>query len=102
MPARDRSGSYDRVVGVRRVILGTVAVRDPGLLREADGGLLFLDEIGELGTDEQAMLLRALEDRTFLPVGSDKPVKSDKPPKTEKPPKTDKPTKTDKPKKPKS
>ncbi|WP_343226883.1 RNA repair transcriptional activator RtcR [Luteolibacter flavescens] len=49
----------------------------PGLLREADGGLLFLDEIGELGEDEQAMLLRALEDKTFLPVGSDKPVSSD-------------------------
>lgn len=49
----------------------------PGLLREADGGMLFLDEIGELGTDEQAMLLRALEDRTFLPVGADQPVTSD-------------------------
>jgi transcriptional regulatory protein RtcR len=49
----------------------------PGLLREADGGLLFLDEIGELGSDEQAMLLRALEDKTFLPVGADRPVKSD-------------------------
>jgi transcriptional regulatory protein RtcR len=49
----------------------------PGLLREADGGLLFLDEIGELGADEQAMLLRALEDKTFLAVGADKPVKSD-------------------------
>lgn len=49
----------------------------PGLLREADGGLLFLDEIGELGPDEQAMLLRALEDKTFLPVGSDKPMRSD-------------------------
>ncbi len=49
----------------------------PGLLREADGGLLFLDEIGELGPDEQAMLLRALEDKTFLPVGADKPVTSD-------------------------
>lgn len=48
-----------------------------GLLREANGGLLFLDEIGELGPDEQAMLLRALENKTFLPVGSDKPVKSD-------------------------
>ena len=47
-----------------------------GLLREADGGLLFLDEIGELGADEQAMLLRALEEGTFLPVGSDKPVSS--------------------------
>lgn len=49
----------------------------PGLLREAHKGLLFLDEIGELGLDEQAMLLRALEDKIFLPVGSDKPVKSD-------------------------
>ncbi|TNE84184.1 MAG: AAA family ATPase [Deltaproteobacteria bacterium] len=47
-----------------------------GLLREADGGVLFLDEIGELGLDEQAMLLRAIEDKTFLPVGSDKEVSS--------------------------
>jgi transcriptional regulatory protein RtcR len=49
----------------------------PGLLREADGGLLFLDEIGELGVDEQARLLRALEDKVFLPVGADQPVTSD-------------------------
>lgn len=48
-----------------------------GLLKEADKGLIFLDEIGELGLDEQAMLLRALEDKTFLPLGSDKPVQSD-------------------------
>jgi transcriptional regulatory protein RtcR len=32
----------------------------PGLLKAADGGVLFLDEIGELGLDEQAMLLRAI------------------------------------------
>jgi transcriptional regulatory protein RtcR len=49
----------------------------PGLLRQADGGVLFLDEIGELGADEQAMLLRALEDKRFLPVGADKEVESD-------------------------
>ncbi|QOV87564.1 RNA repair transcriptional activator RtcR [Humisphaera borealis] len=49
----------------------------PGLLRAADGGLLFLDEIGELGTDEQAMLLRAIEEKRFLPVGSDKEARSD-------------------------
>lgn len=48
-----------------------------GLLRAADGGLLFLDEIGELGLDEQAMLLRALEEKRFLPVGSDREVESD-------------------------
>jgi len=49
----------------------------PGLLKEADKGLIFLDEIGELGLDEQAMLLRALEDKTFLPLGSDKAIQSD-------------------------
>lgn len=49
----------------------------PGLLRAADGGLLFLDEIGELGPDEQAMLLRALEEKRFLPLGSDREVSSD-------------------------
>lgn len=48
-----------------------------GLLREADGGLLFLDEIGELGVDEQAMLLRAIEDKRFAPFGSDANVSSD-------------------------
>jgi sigma54-dependent transcription regulator len=34
-----------------------------GLLREADGGVLFLDEIAELGLDEQAMLLKAIEEK---------------------------------------
>lgn len=48
-----------------------------GLLRAADGGVLFLDEIGELGLDEQAMLLRAIEEKRFLPHGSDREVKSD-------------------------
>lgn len=48
-----------------------------GLLKAADGGMLFLDEIGELGRDEQAMLLRALEDKTFLPLGSDRETHSD-------------------------
>ena len=48
-----------------------------GLLRSADGGVLFLDEIGELGLDEQAMLLRALEEKTFLPFGSDREAHSD-------------------------
>jgi transcriptional regulatory protein RtcR len=49
----------------------------PGLLRTADQGVLFLDEIGELGLDEQAMLLRALEEKTFMPFGSDEEAHSD-------------------------
>ncbi len=47
-----------------------------GLLMEADDGILFLDEIGELGLDEQAMLLRAIEDKDFMPFGADTPVYS--------------------------
>jgi transcriptional regulatory protein RtcR len=61
---------------VKGAFTGAVGDR-PGLLRQANGGVLFLDEIGELGADEQAMLLRALEDKRFLPVGSDKEVESD-------------------------
>ncbi|MCG8609114.1 MAG: RNA repair transcriptional activator RtcR [Pseudomonadales bacterium] len=48
-----------------------------GLLARADKGLLFLDEIGELGLDEQAMLLHAVEEKCFYPVGADAPVSSD-------------------------
>lgn len=55
----------------------TGAAKDrKGLLRAADGGLLFLDEIGELGLDEQAMLLRAIEEKRFLPVGTDSEASS--------------------------
>lgn len=49
----------------------------PGLLMEANKGLLFLDEIGELGLDEQSMLLRAIEEKKFMPFGSDKEVSSE-------------------------
>lgn len=49
----------------------------PGLLKEAHNGLLFLDEIGELGLDEQAMLLRAIEEKRFIPLGADKEEQSD-------------------------
>ena len=55
---------------------GAVAER-AGLLKSADGGILFLDEIAELGLDEQAMILRAIEDKRFLPVGADKESASD-------------------------
>jgi len=48
-----------------------------GLLRTADKGVLFLDEIGELGADEQAMLLKAVEEKRFLPMGCDREVSSD-------------------------
>jgi transcriptional regulatory protein RtcR len=56
----------------------TGALRDrAGYLRSAHRGLLFLDEIGELGLEEQAMLLRAVEEKVFFPLGSDREVRSD-------------------------
>lgn len=62
--------------GHRKGAFTGAATERAGLLRAADGGLLFLDEIGELGLDEQAMLLRAIEERRFLPMGSDREVES--------------------------
>jgi len=70
-------GAMSALFGHRKgAFTGAIADR-PGLLRTADTGMLFLDEIGELGLDEQAMILRAIEDKRFLPVGSDKEVASD-------------------------
>ena len=48
-----------------------------GAFREAAGGTVFLDEIGELPLAVQAKLLRALEDDSVQPVGSDKRVSTD-------------------------
>ncbi|MGZ8159954.1 MAG: RNA repair transcriptional activator RtcR [Methylobacter sp.] len=60
---------------VKGAFTGAFAARK-GLLAEADNGILFLDEIAELGLDEQAMLLRAIEDKRFMPLGSDKETSS--------------------------
>ena len=61
---------------VRGAFTGAQGARQ-GLLKTAHQGLLFLDEIGEMGLDEQAMLLRAIEDKIFFPLGSDRQEHSD-------------------------
>jgi DNA-binding NtrC family response regulator len=61
---------------VRGAFTGAVTERK-GAFLEANGGTLFLDEIGELPLEAQAKLLRALEARTIIPLGSDRPVQVD-------------------------
>ena len=48
-----------------------------GYLKEADGGIVFLDEIGELPLEAQAMLLNAIEEKTFRPLGAARDESSD-------------------------
>ncbi|MCE3046985.1 sigma-54-dependent transcriptional regulator [Helicobacter kayseriensis] len=48
-----------------------------GLFEEADGGSIFLDEIGDMPLNLQAKLLRALQEREITRLGSAKPIKID-------------------------
>ncbi|HWD86938.1 MAG TPA: sigma-54 dependent transcriptional regulator [Mucilaginibacter sp.] len=53
----------------------TGATKDKkGLFEEANGGTIFLDEIGELDLELQAKLLRVLESQQFLKIGDTKPT----------------------------
>ncbi len=51
--------------------------RKPGRFELADGGTIFLDEIGEMTFSTQAKLLRILQEREFEPLGSTRSVKVD-------------------------
>jgi len=56
----------------------TNAIKDkPGHFALAEGGTIFLDEIGDVSAAFQVRLLRVLQERTFTPLGGTKPVVSD-------------------------
>src|SRR5262249_16020762 len=56
---------------VKDAFTGTLSNRD-GRFKLADGGTIFLDEVGELPLDTQVKLLRVLQEQEFEPVGSSK------------------------------
>jgi two-component system response regulator HydG len=58
---------------VKGAFTGAVQAKD-GLLAIADGGTIFLDEIGEMPVDLQAKLLRAIQEKEIRPVGSTKRI----------------------------
>ncbi|RQP22496.1 RNA repair transcriptional activator RtcR [Piscinibacter terrae] len=70
-------GAASTLFGHKKGAFTGAATDRAGLLRTAHEGVLFLDEIGELGLDEQAMLLKAVEEKRFFPMGSDREVTSD-------------------------
>lgn len=69
-------GAMSSLFGHKKGAFTGAASDRSGFLRQADRGILFLDEIGELGLDEQAMLLHAIEQQRFYPMGSDQEVHS--------------------------
>jgi DNA-binding NtrC family response regulator len=73
----DDSVFADTLFGHQRgAFTGAVDAR-PGLIERAAGGTLLLDEIGDLTVASQVKLLRLLQEREYLPLGSDLPHRTD-------------------------
>jgi transcriptional regulator with GAF, ATPase, and Fis domain len=60
----------------RGAFTGAVTTK-PGRIEQAAGGVLFLDEVGEMATSVQAKLLRALEEREFTRLGGNKVIRAE-------------------------
>ncbi len=61
---------------VRGAFTGAI-INQKGLIEEADGGTLFLDEIGDVSPPVQAKLLRVIQEKDFIAVGSTRSKKVD-------------------------
>ncbi|MEX2272024.1 MAG: sigma-54 dependent transcriptional regulator [Vicinamibacterales bacterium] len=66
-----------QLFGYRRGSFTGAHVDFPGIIRSAEGGTIFLDEIGELSMDLQPKLLRFLETNEVHPLGEGRPIKVD-------------------------
>ena len=67
----DDAAFSDTLFGHTRGAFTGAASSRPGLIQQAEGGTLFLDEIGDLGHTSQIKLLRVLQEKDYLPLGSD-------------------------------
>jgi transcriptional regulator with GAF, ATPase, and Fis domain len=63
--------------GHERGAFSGATTAQPGAFRAADGGSVFLDEIGELPLEHQAALLRAIQEGEVHPVGAARPIRVD-------------------------
>jgi tetratricopeptide (TPR) repeat protein len=63
-----------QLFGYRRGAFTGATADHPGVVRSADGGTVFLDEIGELPLDIQPKLLRFLDSHEVFPLGASRPV----------------------------
>jgi DNA-binding NtrC family response regulator len=63
--------------GARRGAYSGATADADGFVEAAEGGVLFLDEVGELELDVQAKLLRVVETREVIPLGSSRPRRID-------------------------
>lgn len=73
---RDQMGMNELFGHAAGAFTGAQGARD-GLLLQADRGTLFLDELGDLPLEAQTMILAAIEEKRFRPMGSNTTVASD-------------------------
>jgi DNA-binding NtrC family response regulator len=73
----DEAMLADTLFGHRKGAFTGADHHRPGLVEQAAGGSLFLDEIGDLPAGSQLKLLRLLQEREYLPLGSDQPRRAD-------------------------
>ena len=69
-----RGTALPALFGQRRAATGVAGSERPGFLREADGGVLLLDQIDALLPEEQAALLQVIETGRYCPIGSEAEV----------------------------
>ena len=76
MAAIPRDLIESELFGHERGALNGAGTRQPGRFEQAEGGSLFLDEVGDMPPEAQTRLLRVLQDGEYLPVGAHRPVRA--------------------------